>query len=136
MTTTPNIRRSAFPLFFNLEYPGWRVAHLFLLLSSSEKVLLCGWCGQIVYSRDMFSGSNPLSDIDSYEDEYEQFQWDVHILIEGTLRAAIRYLDTEAKDEMGKLEEWMKKPISDEAHEHLVDERVDVMARNYDQERF
>ena len=30
-----------------------------------------------------------LPDIDLYEMEYSQFEWDVHILIEGTLEASI-----------------------------------------------
>ena len=38
----------------------------------------------------MFPSSDSLSNIDLFEDEYGQFQWDVHILIEGTLRASIR----------------------------------------------
>jgi hypothetical protein len=84
----------------------------------------------------MFFEATPLFSIDWYDDEYKQFQWDVHILIEGTLHAGIRYLDTESREELGKLEEWMKKPIGNEAHEHLVDEHVDVLSRNYDQERF
>jgi hypothetical protein len=75
-------------------------------------------------------------DIDMFEWEYSQFQWDVHILIEGTLEASIRYLDTEAKTELEKIEEAMKKPFDDEYQEHLVDEHVDVLATNSGQERF
>jgi hypothetical protein len=74
--------------------------------------------------------------MDFFRDEYEPFQRDVHILIGGTLHAAIRYLGNEAKDELGRLEEWMKQDISDEAHERLVDDHVDVLAQNNDQERF
>jgi hypothetical protein len=78
-----------------------------------------------------------LPDVDMYEWEYSQFQWDVHILIEGTLEASIRYLDTEARTELGKIEEAMKKPsFDDEYHEHLVDEHVDVLVTNSGQERF
>ena len=64
------------------------------------------------------------------------FKWDVHILIEGTLEASIRYLDTEARTELGRIEEAIKKPLDDEYREHLVDEHVDVLATNSGQERF
>jgi hypothetical protein len=39
------------------------------------------------------------SNFDTYEGEYERFQWDVHILIEGTLYAGIRFLHKEADSE-------------------------------------
>lgn len=77
-----------------------------------------------------------LSNVDLFENEYQQFQWDVHILIAGTLSAGIQYLDGEAKTELAKIEEWMKKPASREYQEHLVDEHVDVLARNDMQVRF
>src|SRR5260370_23973165 len=84
----------------------------------------------------MFPSSDSLSNIDLFEDEYGQFQWDVHILIEGTLRASIRYLDTEARRELGEIEEARKESLDDEIPEHLVDEHVDVLATNSGQERF
>ena len=84
----------------------------------------------------MFPSSDSLSNIDLFEDEDRQFQWDVHILIEGTLRASIRYLDTEARRELGEIEKALKKPLDDEYREHLVDEHVDVLATNSGQERF
>ncbi len=84
----------------------------------------------------MFPSSDSLSNIDLFEDECGQFQWDVHILIEGTLRASIRYLDTEARRELGEIEKALKKPLDDEYREHLVDEHVDVLATNSGQERF
>lgn len=77
-----------------------------------------------------------FSDFDTYEGEYEQFQWDVHILIKGTLHASFRFLDSEVKTELAKIEEWMKKPASDEYQQHMVDEHVDVLATNAAQERF
>src|ERR1700676_715473 len=77
-----------------------------------------------------------FSNFDAYESEYEQFQWDVHILIAGTLHAGIRFLDSEARTELAKIEKWMKKPASDEYHQHLGDEHVDVLATNDGQERF
>jgi len=39
---------------------------------------------------------------------------DVHILIEGTLSASIQFLNGGAKTELAKIEQWMKKPASDE----------------------
>ncbi len=77
-----------------------------------------------------------IFDIDFYELEYKQFQWDVHILIKGTLDASIRFLDNEAKTELAKIEQWVKRPVSDEYQQHLVDEHVDVLATNHEQERF
>jgi len=59
-------------------------------------------------------------DIDMYELEYSQFQWDVHILIEGTLEASIRYLGTEARTELGKIEEALKNPHFDDEHQPTV----------------
>jgi hypothetical protein len=77
-----------------------------------------------------------FSDYDSFDGEYESFQWDVHILIEGTLRAGIRYLDSDADSELAKIEEWMKKPTSSEYEDHLVDLHVDVLSTNAVQQRF
>ena len=74
--------------------------------------------------------------MDFYAEEYSQFQWDVHILIGGTLQASIRYPDTEAKAELAKLEVVMEKQLDVEYHEHLVGEHIDVLATNDNQERF
>src|SRR5579859_5983607 len=75
-------------------------------------------------------------DIDVYRDEFEQFQWDVHILIEGTLFASIQYLDKQAKTELSTIQSCLDKAAEDEYQQHLVDEHVDVLATNDDQERF
>jgi hypothetical protein len=77
-----------------------------------------------------------LSNIDVFDDEYHQFQWDVHILIKGTLAASIEYLNREAKTELAKIKEQLEKPASDEYGQYLVDEHVDVLATNAAQERF
>src|ERR1700726_4087600 len=77
-----------------------------------------------------------FSDCDSFEGEYESFQWDVHILIVGTLRAGIQYLDSEAESELAKIEEWMERPASSEYEDRLVDDRVDVLSTNAVQQRF
>lgn len=75
-------------------------------------------------------------DYDPYKAEYEQFQWDVHMLIEGTLDASIHFLDTEWKAELAKIEACMNKLGSDEYQSHLVDKHVDTLATNGAQERF
>jgi hypothetical protein len=85
---------------------------------------------------DVSCADSMFPDFDIYEGEYEQFQWDVHVLIKGTLHACIRFLDSEAKTELAKIDEWMKKQASDEYQQHLVDEHVDVLATNGVQERF
>jgi hypothetical protein len=82
---------------------------------------------------DMLSNA---SDHDSFYDEHHQFQWDIHILIEGTLDASIRYLTSEAETELKKIEEAMKKPCDDEYQEHLVDEHVEVLVTGSNQENF
>jgi hypothetical protein len=77
------------------------------------------------------------TEFDLYEMEFSQFQWDVHILIEGTLEAGIQFLGTEATTELAKIEEALKKPhYDDEYQEHLVDEHVDVIVTQGGQERF
>ena len=73
---------------------------------------------------------------DVYRDEFEQFQWEVHILIEGTLSASIRYLDKEANAELAKIQSSLDKATDDDYQQYLVDEHVDVLATNDGQERF
>jgi hypothetical protein len=48
--------------------------------------------------------NSPLPDIDSYDDEYQQFQWDVYMLIENTRPASLvcRFLHwTNSRDKFG-----------------------------------
>ena len=73
--------------------------------------------------------------MDVYGDEYDQFQWDVHILIEGTLEAAIKYLDSGVRRDLSEIETLMEKARGD-YQQHLVEEHVDVMAQNANQETF
>jgi len=68
---------------------------------------------------DVSYAGSMFSNFDIYDGEYEQFQWDVHIPIKGTLHAGIWFLDSEAKTELAKIEDWMKKPASDEYRHHL-----------------
>jgi hypothetical protein len=76
------------------------------------------------------------TDYDIFEGEYDSFQWDVHLLIKGTLQAGIRYLETDTDSELAKIEEWLKKSTDSEYREHLVDEHVDVLSTNVAQQRF
>jgi hypothetical protein len=58
----------------------------------------------VLYSGSAMSGLNDLlSSMDFYEHEYQEFQWDVHILIEGTLDASIGDLNTRAKADLAEI---------------------------------
>ena len=71
-----------------------------------------------------------------FEIENDHFQWDVHILILGTLDASLRYLETDAKEQLAKLEAAMNKALNPDYHEHLVDEHEEVLDTNSRQEQF
>jgi hypothetical protein len=75
-------------------------------------------------------------DYDAFKAEYDQFQWDVHMLIEGTLNASIRFLDTESKTELAKSEQWLKTPesLKNEYRDHWVDEHTHLLVTNDGQE--
>jgi len=77
-----------------------------------------------------------LSDMVFYDDEYQQFQWDVHVLIKGTLDASVRYLDTKTNTDLAEIKAALEKSHNDEYQQHLVDEHVDVLETNSRQERF
>jgi hypothetical protein len=77
-----------------------------------------------------------LLEFDSYDDEYQQFQRDVYLLIEGTLNASKQYLDSECRTELAKIKAAMDKTSDDEHHQHLEDEYGDVLLTNISQERF
>jgi hypothetical protein len=77
-----------------------------------------------------------LAEVDFYDDEYQQFQWDVHVLIKGTLDASIRYLDTKAQTDLAEIKTALEKPHDGEYQQHLVDEHVDVLETNSGQGRF
>jgi hypothetical protein len=76
-----------------------------------------------------------LFDIDSYDDEYQQFQRDIYLLIEGTLNASKQYLDKECGTELAKIKAAMDK-ADDKYHQYLEDEYGDVLLTNISQERF
>jgi hypothetical protein len=77
-----------------------------------------------------------LFEVDFYDDEYQQFQWDVYILIKGTLDASVLYLGTKIHTDLAGIEAALEKSHDDEYQQHLVDERVDVLETNSRQERF
>jgi hypothetical protein len=76
-----------------------------------------------------------LFDIESYDDEYQQFQRDVYLLIEGTLNASKQYLDKECGTELAKIKAAME-TADDESHPYLEDDYGDVLLTNISQERF
>ena len=77
-----------------------------------------------------------LSDMDFYNDEYQQFQWDVHVLIKGTLDASVRYLGTKTNADLEEIKAALENSHDDENQQHLVDEHVDVLETSSRQERF
>ena len=80
--------------------------------------------------------SELLRDLDFYDDEYHQFQWDVHVLIKGTLDASIRYLDAQVPVDLAKIKAAIEKSQDTEYQHYLVDDHVDVLETNSRQERF
>jgi len=77
-----------------------------------------------------------LFDFDSYDDEYQQFQRDVYLLIEGTLNASKKFLDKECETELAKIKAAMDK-IDDPDHHFYIQEKYgDVLLTNISQERF
>jgi hypothetical protein len=77
-----------------------------------------------------------LHDIDFYDDEYHQFQWDVHVLIRGTLHASVQHLDAKIQPCLANIETAIDKSQDTEHQQYLVDEHVDVLDTNSRQERF
>jgi hypothetical protein len=80
--------------------------------------------------------SELLRDLDFYEDEYHQFQRDVHVLIKGTLEASTRYLDAQVPIDLAQIKAAIDKSHDTEHQHYLVDEHVEVLETNSQQERF
>lgn len=74
--------------------------------------------------------------VNSYDDEYQQFQWDVYMLIINTLNASIRHLDTKAGIDLSEIKAALETSHDDEAHQHLIDEHVDILETKSGQGRF
>jgi hypothetical protein len=70
---------------------------------------------------------NPLADIDSYDDEYQQFQWDIYMLIENTRRASALHLGAKVDTDLADIKAAIEKSHEPVTQEHLVDEHVDVL---------
>ena len=79
---------------------------------------------------------NSCPNVDFYGDEYHQFQWDVNVLIKGTLDASIRYLDMKVQTDLAEIKSALETSHDDEHQQYLVDEHVDVLETNREQERF
>jgi hypothetical protein len=77
-----------------------------------------------------------LRSVDFYRNEYEQFQRDVYLLIEGTLNASKKYLDGECQTELAKVKAVMDKTSDPEHHYYIEQEYGDVLMTNITQERF
>ena len=73
--------------------------------------------------------------LDFFQMEAHQFECDVHILILGTLRAALTYLNKESEKEDEAMTEHIK--AAQEAHaDYLVDKQIEGWSNLSDQERF
>ncbi|HZZ17292.1 MAG TPA: hypothetical protein VFE08_15185 [Candidatus Sulfotelmatobacter sp.] len=77
-----------------------------------------------------------IRSVDFYHDEYEQFQRDVYLLIEGTLNASKKFLGDECETELTKIKTVMDKTHDAEHHSYLEDDYGDVLLTNISQERF
>jgi hypothetical protein len=75
-------------------------------------------------------------DINTYDDEYQQFQRDIYLLIEGTLNASQQYLDKECGTELAKIKAAMDATPAPRHYQYLEDEYGDVLLTNISQERF
>lgn len=72
---------------------------------------------------------------DRFRGEAEQFRRDVHLLILGTLDAALKAIETDFKQEDADLQAAMKEATG-EHHEYLVDRQIELQVICTDQERF
>jgi hypothetical protein len=80
--------------------------------------------------------NSPLLEIDSYDDECQHFQWDVHMLIENTRRASALRLGEKVETDLADIKAAVEKSHDTEAQQYLVDEHVDVLETNRRQEQF
>lgn len=73
-------------------------------------------------------------DFDTYYDEAQSFEWDLHILIIGTMKAGEEQLSKETDKALADLDKYAEHPKAN--HERLSDERVDALWMYSDQTRF
>lgn len=71
---------------------------------------------------------------DIFGDEFRQFEWDLHVLIEGTLAAGRKSLSDQVDSELAKFDEYRALPNANQ--EHLNDEYVDILAMHNEQDVF
>lgn len=75
-----------------------------------------------------------LLELDVFGDEFRQFEWDLHVLIEWTLAGGRKSLSDRVDSELAKLDEYRKLPNADQ--DHLNDEYVDILATHNEQDIF
>jgi hypothetical protein len=75
-----------------------------------------------------------LLQVDTFGDEFRQFEWDLHVLIEWTLEGGRKSLSDRVDSELAKFEEYRKLPNADQ--EHLTDEYVDILETHNEQDVF
>lgn len=75
-----------------------------------------------------------LLELDILGDEFRQFEWDVHVLIQWTLHASQKSLTAQRDSELAKLDEYRKLPNANQ--EHLTDEWVDILETHNEQDVF
>ncbi|HEY2498901.1 MAG TPA: hypothetical protein VGK24_17700 [Candidatus Angelobacter sp.] len=75
-----------------------------------------------------------LLEIDIFGDEFRQFEWDLHVLLEWTLTASRKSLSDRVDSELAKFNEYRELPNANQ--EHLNDEYVDILATHNEQEVF
>ena len=80
--------------------------------------------------------NSPLLEIDSYDDEHQQFLWDVYMLIENTRRATSLHLGAKVETDLADIKAAIEKSHDAEAQQYLVDEHVDVLETYSRQEQF
>jgi hypothetical protein len=75
-----------------------------------------------------------LLQVDIFGDEFRQFEWDLHVLIQWTLDGGRKSLSDRVDSELAKFGEYRKLPNADQ--EHLTDQYVDILATHNEQDVF
>jgi len=80
--------------------------------------------------------SNFLSKFNFYDIEFQRFQRDAYVLIEGSLDASIQHLRTATESRLAEIDAGIEKATNQGYQQYLVDEHDVVSATNSDQEQF
>lgn len=83
---------------------------------------------------ELMLAQRAVLDFDTFGDEAHSFNWDLHILIMGTMKAGEEQLSRETDKALADLDKYAQHPKAN--HEHLSDERVDALSMYSDQTRF